>query len=379
MSIYFLTGASGAVGSAIVPLLLADPDTQVRLLLRADSDTTLEKRLNDLIQFWGLSNVPGQLMRLKAFRGDAALDNFGLPDAQYNELTNECTHAIHCAGTVRMNLPLEDARHSAVNSAQAMVGFARKLAAAGHLIKFEYVSTLGVAGKRPGVLPEHWLDKMPVFHNTYEQAKAEAEEIIHNAITKEELPATVHRPSMVIGDSRDGRIIHFQIFYFICEFLSGRKTFGLFPSFGEARLDIIPVNWVADAIVASSRDIATAGKIFHLCSGPEQAPKLEELKALVRNAFKDHGLSVPSGLSIPRRMFAALVQLASRLAPESKRKSLSTLPIYLDYLADQQGFGNAAYTSWLKSRSLYLPDKKDYLHNVLNYYLEMHHSQPART
>jgi thioester reductase-like protein len=379
MSIYFLTGASGAVGSAIVPLLLADPDTQVRLLLRADSDTTLEKRLNDLVQFWGLSNDPGQLMRLKAFRGDAALANFGLQDAQYNELTNECTHAIHCAGTVRMNLPLEDARHSAVNSAQEMVGFARKLAAAGHLIKFEYVSTLGVAGKRPGVLPECWLDKIPVFHNTYEQAKAEAEEIVHDAIANKGLPATVHRPSMVIGDSRDGRIIHFQIFYFICEFLSGRKTFGLFPNFGETRLDVIPVNWVADAIVASSRDTATAGKIFHLCSGPEQAPKLEELKAFVRNAFKDHGLSVPSGLSMPRSMFAALAQLASRLASESKRKSLSTLPIYLDYLADQQGFGNSAYTSWLKSRGLYLPDKKDYLHNVLNYYLKMHHhSQPAK-
>ena len=48
MSIYFLTGGTGAVGSAIVPVLLAEPDTEVRLLLRADSDAALAQRLEDL-------------------------------------------------------------------------------------------------------------------------------------------------------------------------------------------------------------------------------------------------------------------------------------------------------------------------------------------
>jgi thioester reductase-like protein len=370
MSVYFLTGGTGAVGSSIVPLLLADPDTEVRLLLRAESDAALAQRMDSLAGYWGWAESSEQRARVKAYRGDAAVANFNLPDDQYAELAGACTHLIHSAGTVRMNLSIEDARRSAVGSAQATVDFARRLAAAGRLSKFDYVSTVGVAGKRPGALPEIWMDEPREFHNTYEQAKAEAEEIVRRAIVDEGMPVTVHRPSMVIGDARDGRIIHFQIFYFICEFLSGRKTRGLYPDFGEVRLDVIPANWVAEAIVAASRDPQTAGRIFHLCSGPEQAPRLEELKALVRTAFTTHGMRVPPGIRMPRGAFAALARMAARLAPASRRKALATLPIYLDYLADRQGFDNAAYADWLESRGLRLPLAADYLPRVLGYYLE---------
>jgi thioester reductase-like protein len=370
MSIYFLTGASGAVGSAIVPLLLAEPDTQVRVLLRADSDTTLAKRMEDLLAFWGWIDDGDKRARVKALRGDAASPKFGLPESQYAELLSECTHVIHCAGTVRMNLSLEDARHSAVGSAGEILGLARGLAEAGRLRKVEYVSTLGVAGKRPGILPEAWLDEPHPFHNTYEQAKAEAEELVRLAVADEGMPVTVHRPSMVIGDSRDGRIIHFQIFYFICEFLSGRKTYGLYPNFGAAQLDTIPVNWVADAIVASSRDPAMAGRILHLCSGPDLAIGLEELKSIVRGRFKTHGLQVPTGINLPVPAFALLARLAAAVAPKSQRKALATLPIYLDYLADQQGFGNPGYAAWLETRGLKLAKARDYLPKVLAYYLD---------
>jgi thioester reductase-like protein len=370
MSVYFLTGGTGAVGSAIVPLLLADPATEVRLLMRAESDAALAQRLESLASFWGWTESSDKRARVKAYRGDAAVPNFNLPDAQYAELTEECTHLIHSAGTVRMNLSIEDARRSAVGSAQATVEFARRLATAGRLQKFEYVSTVGVAGKRPGALPEIWMDESREFHNTYEQAKAEAEDVVRSAIVDEGLPVTVHRPSMVIGDSRDGRIIHFQIFYFICEFLSGRKTLGLFPDFGEVQLDVIPVDWVAEAIVASSRDPATAGRIFHLCSGPDRAPRLEALKATVRSAFKAHGLSVPLGIRLPRGGFAALARLAARLAPAAQRKALSTLPIYLDYLADRQGFDNTEYLKWLASRDKHLPQAAAYLPGVLGYYMD---------
>lgn len=370
MSVYFLTGGTGAVGSSIVPLLLADPNTEVRLLLRAESDAALAQRLERLVEFWGWTDSPGKCSRLKALRGDAAAPAFGLDDGRYGELFAECSHLIHCAGTVRMNLSIEDARRSAVGSAQETIDFARRLAIAGRLRKFEYVSTVGVAGKRSGALPEIWMDEPRDFHNTYEQAKAEAEEIVRSAIVDEGLPVTVHRPSMVIGDSRDGCIIHFQIFYFICEFLSGRKTIGLYPDFGDVRLDVIPVDWVAEAIVAASRDPQTAGRIFHLCSGPEQAPRLEELKAVVRTAFKAHGMRVPPGIRLARGGFAALARMAARLAPAAQRKALATLPIYLDYLADRQGFDNAAYVGWLATRGLRLPQATDYLPGVLGYYMD---------
>ncbi|KAI5912726.1 SDR family oxidoreductase [Thauera sp. 2A1] len=369
MNRYFLTGASGAVGSAIVPLLLADPETSVRLLLRADSVEHLAQRFEALCEFWRLSPSDPARARLQPLRGDATLPDFGLDADTYGELAADTTHIIHCAASVRMNDPLEKARQSAVGSAQAILTLARRLAASGTLKKVEFVSTVGIAGKRQGILPEQWIDEPRTFHNTYEQSKAEAEALVRAAVEHEALPITVHRPSMVIGDSRDGRIIHYQIFYYICEILSGRKTFGLYPALGNVRLDVIPVDWVADAIVAASRETDTAGHILNLCSGPDKSPTLRDLRLLVRKDFRAHGKRPPVGLKIPRAWFAALPRLAALLAAPGRRTPLSTLPIYMDYLADSQGFCNARYLAQLRAHGLALPDPQFYLPAVIAHYL----------
>ncbi|MDV7391197.1 hypothetical protein RZS08_07585, partial [Arthrospira platensis SPKY1] len=86
-----------------------------------------------------------------------------------------------------------------------------------------------------------------------------------------------HRPSMVVGAAATGRIIHFQIFYHLCEFLSGRRTFGLFPRLGTARLDTIPVDGVARAIGWAGGRPEWAGRVLHPCAGPEQATRLKRL------------------------------------------------------------------------------------------------------
>lgn len=370
MNCYFLTGASGAVGSAIVPMLLDDPDTSIHLLLRAESAEHLAQRFEELCRFWQIPPETTSRGRLKALRGDASLPDFGLAAADYAALAADTTHVIHCAASVRMNDPLDYARRTAVGSAQAILALARRLAAGGTLQKVEFVSTVGIAGKRPGVLPERWIDEPRTFHNTYEQSKAEAEELIRAAIEQEHLPITVHRPSMVIGDSRDGRIIHFQIFYYISEILSGRRTFGLYPDFGEVRLDVIPVDWVAREIVEASRAPETAGRIFHLCTGPEHSPRLAELTHVLRESFRAHGRSVPIGITIPRRWFGALPRAIGWLMPLRRRRALSTLPIYMDYLADQQGFGNTDFLARLAQRGLTLPEPASYLPVIMGHYLK---------
>lgn len=377
MNTYFLTGASGAVGSAIVPLLLADPDTRVRVLMRADSDAHLARRMEHLYRFWEMAPDAEAKSRIEPLRGDATLPGFGLAKHEYAALCADTTNVIHCAASVHMNKPLEEARRSALGSAEAILALTRQLAERGSLRKLEFVSTVGIAGKRPGILPETWIDEPRAFHNTYEQSKAEAEEIVRAAVEVEQLPITVHRPSMVIGDSRDGRIIRFQIFYYICEILSGRKTFGLYPDFGETRLDIVPVDAVADAIVACSRDPATAGRIFHLCAGPERSYRLADLRPAVREAFRAHGRRVPPAFQIPIGWFSALPRIAARLAPRRLRRALSTLPIYLDYLADTQGFGNAEYLRWLQQRRVAPPAAEAVVAAVLDHYLAVRRTRPA--
>lgn len=370
MSVYFVTGGSGAVGSALVPLLYADERSKIRMLLRAESEAHLNERMEELWRFWDVPPGAEARSRVIPLRGDAARPRFGLSEAEYLDLCANTTHIIHCASSVRMNETLEDARRSAVGSAQEILSLARHLSSQGTLRKVDFVSTVGIAGKRPGILPERWIDEPRAFHNTYEQSKAEAEELVRAAMEQERLPITLHRPSMVIGDSRDGRIIHFQIFYFICDFLSGRRTYGILPDLREVRLDIIPVDAVAGAIARASQDPRTEGRIFHLCSGSERSIRLKTLREIARDTFKRRGVPVPSGILLPHPVFSLVQRLAVRLAPADRRRALSTLSIYLDYLGDQQGFDNRQFLEWLSASGTSLPRWEDYLPRVLGRFLD---------
>ena len=369
MKRYFVTGATGVVGSSLVPVLLRDPGARLSLLIRAGNADELSGRLETLCRFWGVApDDVATRSRVEALAGDTTLPRLGLAEGTYRALAEGCTHIVHAAGLVRMNLPLEEARRSAVGSAHNVVALARACPA---LRKLDFVSTVGVGGRLPQAIPERWLTEQREFHNTYEQAKAEAEDFLREETMRQPLPLTVHRPSMVVGDSRDGRVIGFQVFYFLCEFLSGRRTFGLYPDFGDARLDIIGCDIVAEAIAAAGDDPQTVGRILHLCSGPQDALCIEDLKHAVRDAFSTRGIPVPGDRVLPRRWYARLARLGARIAPPDLRKALSALPIYLDYLADSQEFENGEFTAWLAERGRRRPAPAAYLCKVLDHYLAM--------
>ena len=295
---YFITGATGAIGCSLVPLLLEDEATAVDLLIRADNQDQLFKRLNDLFTFWEFTPDDERKKRIHAVIGDIRQPIFGMKQTQYDKISDECTHIVHCAGNVRMNLSIEEARTFSVTSAELITALGQLCMANNNLKKIEFVSTVGIGGRMEGVLSEEWVTKQRDFHNTYEQAKAEAETYISKQI-QNGLPITVHRPSMVVGDSIAGRIIHFKVFYHICEFLSGRRTFGITPLTGSTKLDIVPVDYVAKVIAWSSRTQSTIGKVLHECSSGKNAIPISELRQMVRKIFKFYDLHLPLSFCIP--------------------------------------------------------------------------------
>jgi thioester reductase-like protein len=362
----FLTGATGAIGSALAAVLLQEPATQLQLLLRATSRAELDRRLESLFQFWQVDPADVTTRRrVVAAQGDATAPSFGLDVSAYADLSARCTHIIHAAGAVRMNLPIEDARRSAVESARNIVQLAHSCR---NLSKVEFVSTVGVGGRLGGLLKEQWIDGPRTFHNTYEQAKAEAEEFVRGEVERG-LPLTVHRPSMVVGDSRTGRIIHFQIFYHLCEFLSGTRTFGLAPGLDRARLDTVPVDYVASAIAWSSQQLATSSRVFHLCSGPELSIPLAELQTLVRAAYADAGRRTPPVIALPSWVFLGVMQALGMLLGESAQRAIRTLPVFIDYLTTEQAFGNAQSQESLAAGGVALPPPQAYLPRALSRYL----------
>lgn len=377
MSRYFVTGATGTIGSALVPELLstADPEA-VHLLVRARDDADLARRRQEALAYWGWPADDPRAGRLQFVRGDISEPRFGLSAASWQALTERSTHLIHCAASVKLNMSPDEARQTAVVPTRTLLDLAHAAARQGSLRKVEVVSTVGVWGRTPGYMPERPLPEVSSFHNTYEAAKSEAERVLWQEA--KDLPLTVHRPSMVVGDTQTGRVIHFQVFYHLCEFLSGGRTFGIMPRLGDTRLDIIPVDWVAAAIAWSSRRPETAGRIFHLCSGPELALPLPQLQQTVRTAWQSQGRQLPRLRTLSRGVLEALIPIIGALAGAPTRRALKALPPVLEYLSESQGFQNTDTRRTLAEAGLPVPHPDQYLSRVLAHYLSVKAARAAQ-
>ncbi len=368
MKSVLLTGATGTIGSALVPRLLGERDTHLSLLIRAKDESDLGRRLAEMLAYWKYRPGSVESARIRAFRGDISRPDFGVDADDYARLVADTTHIVHCAASVKLNMTIDQARATAVVPTRTLLQLARRGAQAGNLRKVDLVSTVGVWGRTPGTMPERALPEVSDFHNTYEAAKAEAERVIWSEGAG--LPITVHRPSMVVGETGSGRVIHFQVFYHLCEFLTGSRTFGIMPNLGHTKLDTIPVDWVAAAICWSSNHGETAGRIFHLCSGPEGAIDLRRLQEKVRAAWTSRGRQVPKLRRIDRQLLERLVPLIGAFAGEKTRRALRGLPPVLAYLAEDQGFSNLETAQALGAAGLPVPPVDSYLDAVLGYYLD---------
>lgn len=357
MRTVLVTGATGVVGSALVPLLLEDPATRVSLLIRARSPSHLAERVASLLSYWSLPEGAG---RVEALAGDACEPLLGLDEATHARLAGEVTHVVHAAGDVRFDRPLDEARRSAVDSVEHILALCRAAAAHGRFVKLEHLSTVGVAGRTSGLVPEAPLPRPRGFHNTYEEAKAEGEDRVLDAASRG-LPATVHRPSMVVGEARTGRTIHLQVFAHLAQFLVGARTFGLVPDAGPVRLDLIPSDWVARAILASMARPDAAGRILHLCSGPAFALTANEMGDRLAPLFARHGSPPPPLRRVPLPEFRDALPGLARTADPAARRFLAVLPRLLAYFDEDQVFDNARSRAFFAEAGLLVPPVESYL------------------
>ena len=101
MKTVFVTGATGVLGSALIPLYLNDPDTEIRLLIRAGAARGARERLDLLFKFWGprFDTSPNR-DRVVPLQGDVTLPDLGLGARKYRSIAAEVTHIVHAAANV---------------------------------------------------------------------------------------------------------------------------------------------------------------------------------------------------------------------------------------------------------------------------------------
>lgn len=261
-NVYFVTGGAGALGREIVGrLLCTDATSRVTLLLRARSELEADSRLDDIHRYVAKYFGVSAMRRLGRVRGDVTGLHLGMEREDYHQLTEQVTHVIHCAASTELGQPIDIARRINVEGTREVLRFAADCL---QLAVLSHISTAYVAGKRDGVIREDELDEGQGFLNAYEQSKLEAEQLVHAAAP--DLPILVFRPSIIVGDSVDGHLSCLSTIYRPLRAIVRRRV-PITPDRASTRLDLVPVDYVADAIARLTTVPRRRNATYHVTSG----------------------------------------------------------------------------------------------------------------
>jgi thioester reductase-like protein len=264
-----LTGATGFLGMEVLARLLERGERPVLALVRAADDAAAEARLDDVLARLWRDPSPYR-DRVQAVAGDVTRDGLGINGPRRTGIAEGVGAILHCAASIAFDLPLEEARLINVEGTREVIGFAREAKALGRLERFVHVSTAYVAGRHGGTFRERQLDAGQTFRNTYERTKWEAEHIVAAAT---DLAPVVARPSIVMGEAESGWTPAFNVLYWPLRAFA-RGLFDTVPAKLDAHVDVVPVDYVAEALVHLLESDASG--VVNLVSGRE-APSVNEL------------------------------------------------------------------------------------------------------
>jgi long-chain acyl-CoA synthetase len=367
-----LTGATGFLGAQVVRRLLRETDLTVIVLVRAENPTAAANRL--FRAWWDWPELVTALTseRVEILPGDVSLPHLGLDEASYSRLARRITHIIHSAADLRFGAPLDELRKTNVRGTANVLELAH-LAQCDHgLERFAHVSTAYVAGRRSGAIAEADLTGEHGFSCAYEQSKYEAECLVQAA--KSELPISVFRPGMIVGAADTGEIRTFNTFYFPLRlYLTGKLP--IIPADPAMPINIIPVDYVAEAVVRLTFCPEAKGLNFHLTAPTGSLPQAGELVEFVRTWAREHlrlrlrrpafvRLPLPQRRYRPDREPADHSVIHARVRPKFLGYELCGLLTYLPYFNERKQFQRDNVDRLLGPYSL---DWREFLPRLLAY------------
>ncbi len=322
----FLTGATGFVGGHILARLLEREGVSVFVLARDASPERLWRAMQPHFAFDRFRELLGG--RVVAVRGDITEERLGLAPADRERVTRETTSILHCAAS--LNRKSEKAcLNTNLRGTLEVLDLARAIVADHGLSRFTHVSTVAVAGRRQDetVQEDAAIDWERSDYDPYARTKKFCEHMIARLLP--EVPRTILRPSVVLGDSRTGHTSQFDMVHAFA-FLARRWLLPLRP---EHRIDIVPVDWVADAAARIHMQTSPGHGIYHLSAG-EASPTYREITTALSRA--------PAFAPWLARPFDATVRFLSSIAHGTKSgRAASRLQVFLPYLRFNTVFDNA--------------------------------------
>jgi thioester reductase-like protein len=299
MMAILLTGATGYLGSYVAARLLRAGEP-LNVLVRARSLREGERRLWHALQLhFGFPEFERHLRdRVTLFAGDVTDRGFGLaPDAR-RRLVSTSASVIHCAASLNRR-----SWRSCVNvnfrGTLEVIRLARESHEDHGLRRFSLVSTVAIAGERlhESVTEDAALDWDRRDHDPYARTKKMAEHLVREIL--EDVPFTIFRPSVVLGDSSRPETTQFDM----VRSFSLLASLPLLPLRPSDRLDIVPADWVARAIASVHRSAAPEHDVYHLSAG-ERSPTYGEITDVLAAALQRRAPAYVPGLERPVRLLA---------------------------------------------------------------------------
>jgi thioester reductase-like protein len=254
---YFVTGATGFIGRRLLERLLDKRQGDVYLLVR---ESSLE-RLDDLIEHWSVAVSAAAAKRIQPVLGDLRRPLLGLEQEQVTELRGKIVHLFHLAAVYDMTAPAE--LNTAINVGGTT--HAVELARALEVEHLHHVSSIAVAGEYKGLFGEDMFDEGQKLPSPYHRTKFESERIVRE---QPYVPWRVYRPGIVVGDSQTGEMDKIDGPYYFFKAIQRMRQ--LLPEWTPlvgldlGDTNVVPVDWVADALEHIAHEPDLDGKAFHL-------------------------------------------------------------------------------------------------------------------
>jgi nucleoside-diphosphate-sugar epimerase len=324
--IVLVTGATGYVGGDVLRRMLdRDPTMRAYALVRG-----LE-RWPSVAARIGAGNA-----RVTPFRGDVARPGLGLDDADRLRLAGEVTAVVHLAADTTFSRPLAEARRTNVDGTRHLLDLA---AGWRHVRRLAHVSTAFVAGRRAGTVREEGGPSRAGWVNGYEQSKHEAEALVRSSGAD----WVIFRPSTVVCDSTSGAVSQVNAVHQALR-VYHRGLAAMMPGTESSPVDVVPLDYVSDAVarLALAEDLHAA--TLHLCAGHGALPLGDLLDATYAvwaadSGWRRRGIPRPALTDLPTyRLFERSIE---ETGDERLRRVMRSLSHFVPQLAAPKTFDTA--------------------------------------
>jgi thioester reductase-like protein len=342
----FLTGFPGFIAERLVSCL-ARHDTQFFLVVQPEFTQRASSAIERISE---LTGTP--LENFAIIEGDITKPKLGISDEDLRTIRDETTSVFHLAAAYDLAVDREIAFRVNLEGTKNVNELCRSIP---NLRRYNYISTCYVAGKRLGRILETELEHDAGFRNFYEETKYLAELEVEKL--KGDLPVTIFRPSVVVGDSQTGETTKYDGIYYLIQYLRKAPNLLRLINVGNrnVRLNLVPVDFVVEGIAALSADESAVGKTLALAD-PDPLTTAELFDVIAESLSKKRSVVTPPPAIVE-------TSLMMSVAPPISGLPHSAVPYF--FIAQTYDTGEAS--ALLTAHGIKCPSFRDYASNLIGF------------